>query len=277
MNPIKKAVDEVRFAIPTAILERAFLRRYDSWRAAPRTSLDEQIIMKVIRARVMIDCNLIGGTQALVDLSGLPQERPADYLTLIHIPKERTEGKSINSVLHVGFTSLMALAGWTGMSSNNALASYGSFDNTASGVLASGLIAAFDKIPMTSTAKCDLVSENTIVVRDAISLPPSILLRCVLANDDDMTNLSPRAYRHFAELVTYAVKAYIYNTLVVNIDQAELQGGQQLGTFKDLVDGYADSNQNYLDYLQQSWEAVAFMADDVTYSRYIQLVAGGYR
>lgn len=277
MNPIRKALDEVRYVIPLPILQRAFLDRQSSWKASPNVSLDEQITSLVIRPRVLVDCNLIGGIHALIDLTGLPQEKAADYLTVIHIPKSRTEGRSIMSALSVGFQSLSYLSGWGSVASTSALAATGSFDNTALSTTAAGVLAAFDRIPMTSTARCDLVAENTIVIRDAINLPPSPTLRCVLANGENMENLPLRAYRQFAELVKHAVKAYIYNQLLVQIDRGELQGGVELGTFKDIVSEYRDSEQNYQDYLTQSWEQIAFMADDSQYSRFILMMTGANR
>ncbi len=277
MNPIQKAVDEVKWTIPRAVLEKAFVDRQNSWRMGARKSLDEQIISLVIRPRVLVDCNLIGGTQALISLNGLPQEKPTEYLTVIHIPKERTEGKSINSVLNVGFVALAYLASWAGMNAAGSLATYGSSENTALMTATAGMLTAFDKIPMVSTARVELIAENSILIRDSINLYPDMTLRCVLANEENLNNLQLRAYRNFAELVGHAVKAYIYNTLIINMDQGELQGGQELGVFKETVLEYRDSNQNYLDYLRNTWEAVSLMQDEQSYLRFMKLIIGGNR
>jgi len=277
MNPIQKAVDEVKFRIPRPILEKAFLDRLGSWRPNQRSSLDDLIINNVIRPRVLVDCNLVGGSQVLISLNGLPQEKPTEYMTVIHVPKERTEGKSINSVLNVGFVGLAYLASWAGMNSAGSLATYGSSENTALMTATAGMMTAFDKIPMVSTARCELVAENTILIRDSINLTPDMTLRCVLSNDKDMNNLQLRAYRQFANLVEYATKAYIYNQLIIHMDQGELQGGQTLGIFKDIIMGYSEAEQNYQDYHRNVWEQVAFMQDDTTYMRYMKLIVGGNR
>jgi len=277
MNPIQKAVDDVKFRIPRPVLQKAFIDRLGTWRNNQRVSLDEMIVSTVIRPRVLVDCNMVGGSQVLVSLNGLLQEKPTEYMTVIHIPKERTEGKSINSVLNVGFVGLAYLASWAGMNSAGSFATYGSSENTALMTAAAGMMTAYDKIPMVSTARCELIAENTICIRDSINLAPDMTLRCVLANEENMNNLQLRAYKNFSKLVEYAVKAYIYNTLLINVDQGELQGGAQLGTFKQVIDSYADAEENYQDYYRNVWEKVAFMQDEITYMRYMKLILGGNR
>jgi hypothetical protein len=77
-------------------------------------------------------------------------------------------------------------------------------------------------------------------------------------------------------LVEFAVKAYIYNELIVDIDMGELQGGQQLGIFKQIVEGYADAEQNYQDKLK-SWMAISVMNDTPAFHRYLKLSVGANR
>ena len=272
MNAIRKAVDDIKFRIPRQILEKAFLPYNAYGRVYNSVNIDDQIINNVIKARVLIDCNLIGGVQTLIPLEGLPFEKPSDITTVVHIPKDRTQGRSINSVLNVSFISPNSVSALTGT-----LPNVRSCNNTALMNGAQSMMAAFDNIPIVSTARVQLISENTILVKDNIVLSPVTFLRCVLANDDDLTNLPLRSYRFFANLVEYAVKSYIYNELIVNMDQGQLQGGAQLGVFKEIIQGYADSELNYRDYLKDTMEQVMFMSDDETYSRYLKLIVGGNR
>jgi hypothetical protein len=236
MNAIRKAITDVSFRIPRQILEKAFLNRSVEWRQTSQTSVDDQILNNVIRARVLVDCNLIGGTQAVIPLEGLNQQRPDGYSSVIHIPKNRTQGRTINSVLHVAFLSQGNFAGRMGAGFGGS--SPGMGNGSESSALAGamqGIVAAFDKIPMTSTSKVQLIAENTILVRDSINIAPNTYLRCILANDDELSHIQLRSYRAFAQLVEYAVKSYIYNELIVSLDQGELQGGQSLGIFKEII------------------------------------------
>lgn len=276
MNPITKAVAEVKYRIPKAILEKVFIDGSVYWRSTIQSSIEKQIETLVIRPRVLVDCNLIGGTQALIPLEGLERDNPTIQTTVIHIPKERTRGLSINSVLNVSFFNSASGVGFGGGSYGGSTYSGGQ-DQSALMAAASGVMSSFDKIPMTSTSRVQLIAENTILITDSIILPPGSVLRCILADDESLSSLQLRSYRHFSTLVEHAVKAYIYNALIIEMDTAELRYGQGIGAFKEIVSGYADANQNYQDYLRDVWEAVAFMNDDQTYRRFAKLMLGGNR
>ena len=273
---------ECKYRIPPQLLDKVFVDGGQFWRATAKSSVDEQIESLVIRPRVLVDCNLVGGTQALIPLVGLEMSRPLDYTTVVRIPKDRTRGLSINSVLNVTFFNSAAIAGYAGagvvgMGSMGGGTGYNGTDNSAMMAALSGNMAAFDKIPMTSTSRVELVAENTILIYDGINLPNNSYLRCVLANDEDLSNLHLRAYPFFCNLVEYAVKAYIYNQLIVTIDTGELWYGQNLGVFKEIVSSYADSNENYRTYLKEVIEAMLVSNDTQTSMRYLKLVIGGNR
>lgn len=278
MNPITKAVAEIKYRVPRAILEKVFIDGSTYWRSTQHSSIEKQIETLVIRPRVLVDCNLIGGTQALIPLEGLERESPTVQTTVIHIPKDRTRGLSINSVLNVSFFNSASGVGFGGGGGYGGGVSYSAGqDQSAMMAAAAGVMSSFDKIPMTSTSRVQLIAENTILITDSLILPPGSVLRCILADDESLSSLQLRSYRHFSTLVEHAVKAYIYNALIVEMDTAELRYGQGIGMFKEIVSGYADANQNYQDYLRDVWEAVAFMNDDQTYRRYAKLMLGGNR
>lgn len=282
MNPIKKAIYEVRARIPRQILEKVFIDGSSYYRPTLNSSIEDQIETLVVRPRVLVDCNLIGGEQVLVPLAGLQQERTLQYTTVINIPKSRTNGRSINSVLNVSFFNSASVSGYVGagvmgMGSLSGGTGYNGMDNSAATALSASVVAALDKIPMTSTSKVQLIAENTILITDGINLPNESFLRCVVANDENLAGLQMRSYRYFAQLVEYAVKAYIYNQLIIDIDAGELRYGQNLGVFKEIVASYSDANQNYADYMSTTMEKVLFMNDEMTNARYLKLLIGGAR
>ena len=278
-NPISKAIAEVKYRIPRQILEKVFVDGSRFYRPTLAASMEAQIENLVIRPRVLVDCNLIGGIQANIPLEGLNYEMPYQYTTVIHIPKDRTNGRSINSVRNVTFFNAAQAGALYGGAAAAAgfLSNNNSVDNTAAVTAAAGVMASYDKIPLTSTSRVSLIAENTILISEAGFLPTNSYLRCILENDTDLNNLPLRAYRFFSNLVEYAVKAYIYNALVIEIDAGELRYGQNLGAFKDVVSSYADANQNYLDYLKDKMESTLFMADEASYSRFIKMMVGGNR
>jgi hypothetical protein len=67
----------------------------------------------------------------------------------------------------------------------------------------------------------------------------------------------------------WAVKAYLYNKLIVPINSGYLSGGQELGMFKSVLEGYSDAEENYQTYLKEIWGQVAFMNDTSRYSYFI--------
>ncbi len=267
MNAIQKAIDHIRFVIPKQILETVFIQRDQALRQQPR-SIDHYILNEVIRPRVLVDCNLIGGAEIFVSLMGIPVERINQYTSVYRIPKERTGGRSIISVLNVTFSDPTATSNYgtaTGCQSTELLTT------------GQAMIDAMGTIPITSTAQCQLVGENTVMVRDTVLLPANIYLRCLVANDSNMSHLQIRSYRAFYKLVEYAVKAYIYNEYVIPMDIGELYGGQNLGRFKEIVDSYADAEELYQTYLTEVMQKVFYMNDQETYNRFLKMIIGGRR
>lgn len=270
MNPITKAVDEIKFRIPRDILKQIFQDKSYNWRDTP-ISIDEQILSRVIRPRVMVDCNLMGGTEALVPLDGSERQIVDSFITIYRIPKDITQNRSIMSALSVSYMSSAMGAGLAGM--NN----YKQCSVTPALILGQGMMDAFGPIPQTSTAKVQLIGENTIMIRDTIPPVGYGYLRCVLANDENMSHIQMRSIPDFCKLCELAVKSFIYNEYIVTMDRGQLYGGQDLGVFKQIVESYADSEELYQDYLRNKWAAVAFMNDNESFTRFLKLNIGGYR
>ena len=105
MNPISKAVSEIKFRIPREILNEIFTERQYTMRFKPVT-VDEQIISKVLRARVLVDCDLVGGTEAMISLDGLQYDMTDRYMAVYRIPKDRTQGRTITSVQSLSYLSV---------------------------------------------------------------------------------------------------------------------------------------------------------------------------
>jgi hypothetical protein len=268
MLALSKLADEIKFRIPKPILEAVFIRRDIRWRDTP-PSIDDQIMALVIRPRVLVDCNLVGGTEVFIPLDGCPIERTNDYTSVYRIPKSATQGRSINSVLNITFSDPTKASSY-GVAAGQ--------QNTAMMNAGSAVMNAMGTIPVTSTSTVQLIGENVVMVRDTVVLPANIYLRCILANDEQMSHLQLRSYRDFANLGVLAVKSYIFNNYVIPMDLGELHGGQNLGRFKEIVDSYADSEELYQTFLTEKWTKIAFMNDSESFhKRYLKLIIGGNR
>jgi hypothetical protein len=276
MDIIRGALAEVKRRINRHILDKAFIKRDFTYRLTNQSTVDDQIMSSVIRSRVLVDCNLAGGISALVPLDGLPVDKPNNYITIIRIPKTRTNGKSIISVSNVNYYDLGVSGLYGGAAGYGYNTTLSSNENTAAINSAMGIMASLDHIPITSTSDATLIAENTVKITDVFTMPANAILRCVLENDEELSNIQPRSYPDFFQLVEFAVKSHIYNELIVDLDKGELVGGQELGIFKQIIEGYADSEQNYQDKLK-AWKAISFMNDTSAFHRYLKLTIGANR
>lgn len=266
-DPITAALNELRFTIPIPILEKVFIQRSERWRQKHH-SLNERIMEEVIRPRVLQDCNIAYGQEHLVDLSLAEGEYVNNYSTVYRIPKELTQGRSILSALNVVF----------GVAGSGSL--MGGYASTGTSTLTTGgqaIASAHENIPVTSTHNVQLVGENTVLVRDTLRAAGNMYLRCILENDDRMTHLHYKAIPVLKELVTYAVKSYIYTQYRIEMDMGELSGGQELGTFKSIIDEYSDAEQNYQDCLREKYPRAAVSTDHTAMQRYVKSIIGGFR
>ncbi|BAW19278.1 hypothetical protein [Ralstonia phage RP31] len=267
MNALRKALDDIKFVIPRAVLETVFVKRHQNFRVAS-PSLDEQILNEVIRPRVYIDTNLVGGAEILVDLSGLEGDEVNTTDMVYRIPKNRTQNRTIMSVLNVTYVDAQAMA---------AAGQYASCGVSAEQSAAQALLDAVSPLPLISTGRITVIGENVVLIRDSIRIPSNSYLRCIVAHDEAMSHIQPRSYKAFCKLVEYAVKSYIYNEYVVELDMGELRGGHNLGKFKDIIEGYNDSEELYDTYLREKWAKISFQNDRESHNRFLKLLIGGPR
>lgn len=266
-GPIGKALAELGFRIPAPILKAVFLKPGMHWRETPQ-NLEENIMATVIRPRVLVDCDLVGGTEVLISLANCPMEQIDQYTYVYRIPKDRTQNRSIISVLSVSFVA------------TNSAASMGVFNTVNNSTMMQAGQAVMDahaSIPANTAVKCQLIGENVVAVYDSMIPGDYMSLRCRLGNDENLSHIQQRSWRHFSRMVELAVKSYIYNNYVIELDMAQLSGGQSLGRFRDIIDTYADAEQMYQEYLTENMEAVLFMNDVETDRNFIKGLIGAFR
>ncbi len=263
-NPIQKALMDVQFKIPPQILQAAFVTREFGHRPLP-VNIETLIRDRVIYARVMVDCNLVGGTQLVIPLSTVKPEY-IDLNTMVYrIPKSLTQGRTI--------TRLLSLSSGVGTGYNSAM-TRNPYGFSAVVDAADAVVASHAPIPLVSTANLRLIGENTVLVTEQVSLPSNVQLTCYVEYDEEFSQLRPTAYPKFSRLVELAVKAYIYNELAIPMGQAQLVGGMELGRFREIIDSYADANELYETYLQETWRRVALLNDAGSRERHLRMLSG---
>lgn len=267
MNALSKALSDVKFSINRSILETVFVKRFSHYRvAAP--NLDEQIMNEVIRPRVYIDSNLVGGAEIIVPMNGLGGEEVGTTDMVYRIPKSLTNNRTIMSALNITYVDAQSMA---------AAGNYATCGVSAEQSAMQNLLDAVAPMPMISTGRISIIGENVIFIKDSIRIPSNSYLRCVVGHDEAMSHLQPRSYRAFAKLVELAVKAYIYTEYELEMDMAELRGGHNLGKFKDIIERWADANELYETYLIEKFQKVQFQNDSQSMNRFLRLGAGGAR
>lgn len=279
MSAIQKALDEIKFRVPSEVLKVAFRDDLQNWRQAP-VSLDTLIMDKVIRPRVLVDANLVGGAMVVISLDGLvakysdaQMDRPVvrymdSFTTVYEIPPDRVNHREIISVLSIGYMPLFS--SFNGM---NTL-SGGNFNaQSMTDTMSAGqrLMDSHSNIPVVSAATCDLIGFNTVLIRDQLRVASAYQLRCMIANENNLNNINPRSYLAFSTLCEHAIKAYIYNKMIISMDQAYLSGGQELGMMKSYIETLADSESNYRTYLREVWQKVSMMNDSPSYTRFLKV------
>lgn len=266
LNPVNHAVQEIQYTIPSQILTEVFGREdYRNWRRTAPVSIDEMIKSKVIRPRVLKDCNLLGGRQIYVSLEGLRSHQQDTYTVIYDIPPERTGNREIISVLSANYLPHSAAMGAMGMA-------YGSVNPITQSDLEAAsqrVIDSYANVPHISTAHVELIGYNTILVRDQMRSTLIYEIRCIVANEENLSNISPRSYPAFAQACIYATESYIYNQLIIRMDQGMLEQGQPLGEFKNYVDRFVDSEEKYRTYINEQLRKVLFMSDVMSHTRFI--------
>lgn len=267
MNNLVKILDEIKFTIPNKILKEAFKEDHNYISRNAPFSLDNQIKRKVLNPRFLVDCDLVGGQEAIINLFDLTPKF-VDYFSMVYdIPPDRLNYKPIMSSLSISNLPYP---------NSGVLTSPGSAGNSFGGPVldtanaANMVMNSNSMIPDVSTSRVDIIGDNTIMVRNNQRVSAAYQFRCILANDPELQNINPRYIKRFAAGAILCVKSYIYNTLRVDIDSGFLSGGQELGYIKEYVDGLADYETMYQEFLSTVLRKVSLMNNSVEHERFLK-------
>lgn len=266
MNPIQKALQDIRFQIPQAILDATFIKQ-EFGRTPLAVNLDYAIRQKVIDARVLVDMNLAGGMLHMVPLDQVPAEYVDEYSVVFRIPKDLTQGRTISRVLALSFGDQRTYSNYA-----STTLGYNTLGDAANGVLASHI-----GVPMTETTSIRLIAENTVLLQDMLAVPGRRYLRCYLDHDNELTQLRATTIPFFSELCVMAVKSYIYTNMIIEIGRDQMVGGRELGRFREIVDSYADQEELYRTSVTTRWRKISTFNDPLARQRLTRLSVGGWR
>lgn len=270
LNPIDKAIADIKFAIPKQILRKVFLNNFDFW-TPQNTSLEQQIRALVLDAKVIPDCDVIHGVKMYLPTSDLARDFTDQFTVIFRVPKEKTQGRTITNVLGIGYLETNSYAQYSITNQMNEC----SVNTLTENALA--VMAANESIPISSTAECTLIAENTVMVKDTMYIKPNGYLWCELANADDLANIQIRSLQQFSKMCILATKAYIYTHYLIEMDQGENSAGKELGAFRNVIEGWASAYDDYNEFLEKVWSVVAFCNDARSHTDLIRAQMGGRR
>lgn len=265
MNALSKALDEIKYTIPAELLNAGF-RVDDVPGVGELVSLDDKIMNKCIRPRILVDCNLVGGVEIVVPLSNVPPTFYNDYYSVYIIDPALINNSTIVSVLNLTYMP------WHSYFSQNPAAGNlesGATFNTITNIATRVSNTFSDSIAITN-ANVELIANNTVAIYANYRMLTSYGLRCLVENDPNLQNISPRSFKSFSKLAILGTKSFIYNKLIIKTNMGYLHGGQELGQFKTTLDSWEGAEEEYNTYLKEVWMATAFMNDTGRYHRHLR-------
>ena len=241
------ALTRIKHNIPEEILTEAFKVSDDKYLQVP-IPIFEKIKKYVIRDRVLLDCDLVGGDPTKIPIVINYYEQTKEYYqngifiapqyAVYRIPPEARNNLPIADVMGLSLD-----AGTGNFSSGGGGASVWGFSEQ---VLSSRTLSNATIMPIPRLLSFDLVK-----ITPAQMAHTDFVLECRLSYGEDFQNMNSSAIDPWAELCVWATKAYVYNRLKIRIDRAYITGGSDLPTMKEIVDGYADANERYKELLDQ--------------------------
>lgn len=283
MSPVQFAIAEIRSVIPDEILELAFIPKtkykLSRSRFTPK-SIDSQIYFSVINERVRRHVDSQGAKQITIPLSGLKFEEVEmgnGQAWTCHIPKRLTGGRTITHVISVHVGMVGTGAGFLG---GGSVSQFGLGVSTRSTNNACGndihlasareIIDASKPMDMNFTSNVYLIDENTIMVEDRMPIS-NLELRCQVSSDEEFSFIQGAHVAVFAELCLLATQAYIYKKLSIVSDKAILDGGMDLGSVKEWIDKFADSNEQFNELVKGRWAKIQKMSDKPRHNRWLNM------
>ena len=273
-NAITYALRYIKRDIPIRILNEVFLKDLPYQRGTVR-NLESVIKQKVIYDIVKPDSDTVGGRELKIDVSRLTPVSVENDGIILKIPMEMTGGCKINSCRFASFiyndSSSIGLSYSSGYLNGYAPV------NTIGGA-AANILTASSPDQITGTADCHVVPDGDNVVFIKCKSRQKIYWLNVTTDYDDAFNqISPKSFQDFGELCLLATKGYIYTKMIVDLDEGKIAAGSELGSFKNIIDGYSDANKSYNEYLREHMEVVFALNDPRFKEEHYFMVSGGRR
>ncbi|EEG8191050.1 hypothetical protein G7N79_000631 [Salmonella enterica] len=243
MNVIDYCLRKIRQHIPAPILQAAFVPE-NLKLLGIASSVDNEIQQRVIREILVPEISRMGQYQE-VDLQGVPWDNDTqDYFSRVYYLDDiKTGGRPILDA-HISVTPVAGQA--------YTMPPAGSYlDGATSGVLASTqqVVDSQSAMPRIASPEVEVLGPNTIRIKDPGMFVYSTKLVVKYELSQEMNEIKPAFYPVVGELAVMAVKQYIYNTMIFDMDSGKLENGMEFGAFRNVIESYSDAGQMFEDTL----------------------------
>ena len=118
MNALIYSINEITHQIPKELLHAAFTID-DTAETVNLNSIDDKIMRKLLRKRVLIDMNITGGIEIIIPLMNIQPSFYEYFYTIYQIPPELTMNKEIVSALNITMMPGSGVFGGSGMAGHD--------------------------------------------------------------------------------------------------------------------------------------------------------------
>ena len=270
MGILNYSVKKILRDIPKEVLFEAF--KVDADPATFNlTTLDFKIIQEIIRDTVIVDADIVGGTDIMIPLGGLTPERHTPYTTIYKIPDDFLADRNLVSVGRL--LIIPTMEGNLGVAPGHITAlgnsSYGMYQNPLMSVANRIGNSAQPNITLNNASLTNL-GNNCVAINMHYTMLANVGMECTVSNDENLNNIQPRNWEAFSKLCILAAKAYVYVKLITPLNMGKLEGGEEIGIIKSIVESYESANEDYRVYLNEVWRKIAHMNDTNKYEAFIR-------
>lgn len=242
-NVINNLLRDVYLKIPSEILNEGFSKLIKESQRTLDAVIKEHIIVDIVLA----NCNLYSGKTKKITLEArygkdmddtLLQASMSGNYGVYTIPLEARENRPIVAVLDIAYPTTMAI--------------YGTYPNigTVGRSVTNGIdeaLSSFTHSPGYTSPTPMIIDGDAGIIQ--LSPPASVhvdwILSCMLAYDKEFSNISLNMLNPLKRMTEHATKAFIYNELIVKLNQGYLQGGLALEAIRSIIEGYQNSNEAF--------------------------------
>ena len=251
MNTIDYFINQIQYAIPIEILDLALSREANSNYRLPQNI--HTLIRHRILPRLITDFNITMGVEVTFNVNECTVVANSNDFTLLSIPEKILQGRDMMNIMEIISDSYSTQT-----------------RNTPLEVLERNTTGSFDA---STLLKLEPISRNEFIVKAGTSDIVGTV-RITVGYSNNLKEINPRYLMWLSNLAVKVAKAYIYNSLIVKLNEGKIYYGHEISIVKDIIDSYSDENSEYMEEMNVRGSKVLFMNDKESMTEFLKLTIG---